>query len=225
MSAEQPPSTFSRIRKVASAVILVALIVVLLLFFKKPTPVAEPLSPAAVSENARSFQQKMSQIVQPAEDAADAPAEVRFTVAEIQAALVEGARQGAAPLSGAVGAPAPSGSAPAQSPSAQLPSGQEVTLQSTAPVVTFEGDVVRGQFQAQLAGQNVTVTVAGHLGSRDGYATFDPTEFKIGEMSIPVSLVNDQLQKKMVEQREQLKLPENIAGLRVENGQLVIQRK
>jgi hypothetical protein len=69
------------------------------------------------------------------------------------------------------------------------------------------------------------VTLAGHLGSQDGYVTFDPTEVKVGEMSIPVSLVNASLQKKLAEQREQLKLPDGIASLRVENGELVITQK
>ena len=47
----------------------------------------------------------------------------------------------------------------------------------------------------------------------------------MGEMSIPVSLVNSSLQKKLAEQRDQLKLPDGIAGLRVENGELVIMQK
>jgi len=44
-------------------------------------------------------------------------------------------------------------------------------------------------------------------------------------MSIPVSLINSVLQKKLAEQREQLKLPEGIASLRIENGELVITQK
>jgi hypothetical protein len=37
--------------------------------------------------------------------------------------------------------------------------------------------------------------------------------------------VNASLQKKLAEQREQLKLPDGIASLRVENGELVITQK
>ena len=55
--------------------------------------------------------------------------------------------------------------------------------------------------------------------------TFDPTEFKVGDLSIPVSLVNSALQKKLAEQHDQLKLPEGIASLRVENSELVITQK
>jgi hypothetical protein len=44
-------------------------------------------------------------------------------------------------------------------------------------------------------------------------------------MSIPVSLVNDALQKKLAEQRDQLKLPDYIGNVKIENGELVIQEK
>ena len=85
--------------------------------------------------------------------------------------------------------------------------------------------MARGQFLTQVAGKDIYVTLAGHLGSQDGYVTFDPTEFKVGDLSIPVSLVNSALQKKLTEQREQLKLPDGVASLRVENGELVITQK
>lgn len=226
--ADQAPSTFSKVRKIVSGILLVVLVVVIILFFKKPVPVAEPMSPAAVTENARSFQQKMTEFTQPAaSSSSDAPAEVHFTTEEIQAALIEATREGASPSGGALAAPAPSGSSGSAqpSPSATAPNGQQMTLQSEAPVVTFVGDTVRGQFQASLAGQPVTVTVAGHLGAADGYVTFDPTEFRIGDAPIPVSMVNAQLQKKIQEEHDKMKLPDGIAGLRVENGQLIITRK
>jgi hypothetical protein len=91
--------------------------------------------------------------------------------------------------------------------------------------VKLEDDIVKGQFQAEVAGQKVYVTVAGHLGAKDGYATFEPTEFRIGDMKIPVSMVNAQLQKKMSEQRDRMKLPDFISDVSVKNGELVIKRK
>jgi hypothetical protein len=91
--------------------------------------------------------------------------------------------------------------------------------------VSFDGDVAHGQFLTQIAGKDVWVTLSGHLGSKDGYATFDPTEFKVGDLNVPVSLVNDALQKKLNEQRDRLKLPENVGGMKVENGELVMTQK
>jgi hypothetical protein len=180
--------------------------------FRKPKPLAEPMPAAAIAVNAQSFQQKLSQLDPPAADPdssapASAPEEVRFTGDEVQAALVQ------------------SNSGPAAPPqSLQTPSGEQITLQS-APTVKLEDDIVKGQFQAEVAGQKVYVTVAGHLGAKDGYATFEPTEFRIGDMKIPVSMVNAQLQKKMSEQRDRMKLPDFISDVSVKNGELVIKRK
>ena len=91
--------------------------------------------------------------------------------------------------------------------------------------VSFEGDIVRGQFSTEVAGKQLYVTIGGHLGAREGYATFDPTEFKVGDLSVPVALVNDQLQKRLQEQRDRMKLPDFVGDLRVENGDLVIKEK
>ncbi len=91
--------------------------------------------------------------------------------------------------------------------------------------VNFEGDVARGQFVTQIAGKDVYVTLAGHLGSQNGYVTFDPTEFKVGDLSIPVALINPELQKKLAEQRDRMKLPDGVQGLHVENGELVATQK
>jgi hypothetical protein len=73
--------------------------------------------------------------------------------------------------------------------------------------VTMEGDIVHGRFLTEIAGKDVWVTISGHMGEKDGYATFDPTEFKVGDMNVPVSLVNPALQRKLAEERDRLKIP------------------
>jgi hypothetical protein len=98
-------------------------------------------------------------------------------------------------------------------------------MENAAPIVSFHDDLVTGQFTATVAGQQVYVTVSGHLGAKDGYVTFDPTNFEVGDLTVPVALVNPALQKKMQEQREQMKLPSFVGDLRVENGQLIIRPK
>jgi hypothetical protein len=40
-----------------------------------------------------------------------------------------------------------------------------------------------------------------------------------------VSLVNPTLQKKLAEQRDRMKLPDNVGSMKVENGELVMQQK
>ncbi len=93
--------------------------------------------------------------------------------------------------------------------------------------VSFSGDRVIGQFVTSLHGKDVYVTVAGKLGASDGYLTFQPAQLKIGDLPVPVSMLNTPLQNKLSEPetRARLKLPDYITDLRVEDGQLVVIEK
>jgi hypothetical protein len=142
---------------------------------------------------------------------------------ELSAALAQAA--GLLPTT----APAPA-NASSNSPTSSSPASGAMEFPGAVPnikdyQVSMDGDIVRGQFLTQIAGKDVYLTLAGHLGSKDGYATFDATEVKVGDLSVPASLVNDVLQKKLAEQRDQLKLPNNVKDLKVENGELVLVEK
>ncbi len=207
-----------KIDRIISVATLVTSLMALLLVLKKPAPVAQPQAAAAAVANAQSFQEKVQQLDQPKE-AGQPPAEVRLSSNEVSAALAQAAGQ--IPLAAA--AQTLSGlSSQGASPDAAVAPGQPEVKDYQ---VSFDGDVAHGQFLTQIAGKDVWVTLSGHLGSKDGYATFDPTEFKVGDLSVPVSLVNDALQKKLSEQRDRLKLPDNVGGMKVENGELVMTQK
>jgi hypothetical protein len=216
-------------RRIFSAVMLLGCVVTLYQLFSKPQPVAEPQSQDVAKANASSFDQKIERLETP-RSSSDAPAEVRFTSEEVSAEIAQSTSSPAAATTNPVSANAPAATTDAAKPVSTPPSSPDATIsqgqvQVKGYEVKLEGDVARGQFATQIAGKDVYVTLAGHLGSQDGYVTFDPTEFKVGELNIPVSLVNSALQKKLVEQREQLKLPQGIASLRVEDSQLVITQK
>ncbi|MFZ0860291.1 MAG: hypothetical protein WB781_06300 [Candidatus Sulfotelmatobacter sp.] len=215
-----------KLDRIISIATLVASLVAIILVLKKPAPVAHPQPPAAVAEHAQSFDQKMAEFQQAAQqspaggasdtskpDAGQAAspspkAEVHINSDEISAVLAQslGNVAGASSLS----------------PDSNL-GGAAPTIKDQQ--VSFDGDLVHGQFLTEIAGKDVWVTVSGHIGEKDGYATFDPTEFKVGDLSVPVSLVNPALQKKLAEQRDRLKLPDNVGAMKVENGQLVMQQK
>ena len=205
-----------RILSIATLLIAVAALVLAL---KKPQPVAPPQSPAAIAANAQSFQAKVSQLEQ-AQAQGQTGSEVHLTADEIGAAIA----QAAMPVLPAQGK-APGSAGPLADTSAVVAPGSVEAANLEEPIISFEGDIVRGQFVTEVAGKKTYVTVAGHLGSKDGYATFDPTEFKVGDLQVPVSLVNDALQKKMLEQQDRLKLPDFVSDVRVENGQLVVKQK
>jgi hypothetical protein len=197
-----------KIDRIISIATLLSSVVAIYLVIKRPQPVAQPQTPAVAAANAQSFQQKMDELEKPKDP--DLPlAEVHITSNEVSGVLAQAA--------GAIPQVAAGELAPSSEPGAM----PNILDQQ----VSFDGDQAHGQFLVNIAGKNVWVTVSGHLGSKDGYATFEPTEFKVGDLSVPVSLVNGPLQKQLAEQRDRLKLPNNVGGLKVENGELVLTQK
>jgi hypothetical protein len=208
-----------KLDRIISIATLTASVAALVLVLKKPEPVASPLAAPAVAANAQSFQSKIDQLEQ-ARSQGQSGAEVRLNAQEVAAAIAQ--------ASGALSSPGGSDGSnmPAADPGGSLTGdlgAGEATVKDYS--VNFEGDVAKGQFLTHIAGKDVWVTLEGHVGSKDGYATFDPTKIKLGDLEVPVSLVNRQLQKKLAEQRDRLKLPEDIGGIRVEKGEVVVSNK
>ncbi len=204
-------------KRIFTAVMLVGAAITVYQVMSKPQPVATPTSASAVKANAQAFDQKLEQLEAPRSPGV-APAEIHFTSDEVSAEVAQSV--GASPASPQTPT-TPVSSTPA-SPDQVVGAGE---VQVKGYQVKLEGGIAHGQFLTQVAGRDIYVTLAGHLGSQDGYVTFDPTEFKVGDLSIPVSLVNSALQKKLAEQRDALKLPEGVGSLRVGNGELVITQK
>ena len=213
-----------KIDRIISIATLIAAMVAIILVLKKPAPVAQPQAPAAIVEHAQSFDQKMADFQQAAQQAqpnapqpsaapdAAQPAslaskpEVRINSDEVSAVLAQALGAGASGLT----------------PNSNVGSGAPVIKDQQ---VSMDGDQVHGQFLTEIGGKDVWITISGHIGEKDGFATFDPTEFKVGDLNVPVSLVNPALQKKLAEQRDRLKLPDNVGNMKVENGELVMQGK
>jgi hypothetical protein len=203
-----------RIISIATLAAMVAIFLVL----RKPAPVVVQAPPAAAAAPAQSSGQPMEQREPPAQPAspvssasyAAAPAQAQ-TPSQNQPAVAASPQPKAQPRSGADGISA------LLSQAAQSAGGGELSPDSEVgdgepnikdQQVTYEGDLVHGRFLTEIAGKDVWVTISGHMGSKDGYATFEPTEFKVGDVSVPVSLINPSLQRKLAEQRDKLKLPE-----------------
>ena len=216
-----------KIDRIISIATLVASLVAIVLVLKKPAPVAPRQAPAAIAAHAESFDQKMAQFDQATQQApgsssetarpeaaqttspaaTNPKAEVHINSDEISAVLAQ-----------SLGTAGAAGLSPDSNVGGAAPTIKDQN-------VSFDGDVVHGQFLTEIAGKDVWITISGHVGEKDGYATFDPTEFKVGDLNVPVSLVNPTLQKKLAEERERLKLPDNVGSVKVDKGELVMQQK
>lgn len=206
-----------KLQRIISFATLAISILTLVLVLKRPAPVAPAVAPATAAADAQSFQEKVNQLAQP-KAPGQGESEVRMSSGEVSAALA----QAAGLLPATANAPTGTSGSSAASPAMQFP-GAVPNIKDYQ--VSMDGDTVRGQFLTQIAGKDVYLTLAGHLGSKDGYATFDATEVKVGDLSVPAALVNEVLQKKLAEQRDQFKLPDNVKDIKVENGELVFVEK
>jgi len=191
----------------------------LVMVLRKPAPVAVPVSAAATAANAQSFNEKVDRLVQPT-SAGQSGGEVRMSSGELTAAIAQAS--GMLPTAAALTPSAPSANSATPGGGPELP-GPVPNIKDYQ--LSMDGDLLRGQFLTQIGGKDVYLTLAGHLSAKDGYATFEATEAKVGDLSVPVSLVNEALQKKLAEQHDQLKLPNNVKDLKVENGEMVFVEK
>lgn len=222
-----------KIDRIISIATLVASLVAIVLVLKKPSPVAPSQAPAAIAEHAQSFDQKMAKFEEETQQA---------TQQSPSQSQPSGSSQSATNSASSSAAQNPKAEVHINSDEISAVLAQSLGNAGTAGItpnsnvgsgapnikdqkVDFDGDVVHGQFLTEIAGKDVWITISGHIGQKDGYATFDPTEFKVGDLNVPVSLVNPGLQKKLSEERDRLKLPDNVGNVKVQNSELVMQQK
>jgi hypothetical protein len=88
-------------------------------------------------------------------------------------------------------------------------------------------DRVKAYVLFDVHGKDMTLQLEGHLAAQDGYLRFEPLSGQIGSLPIPQSTLKSAVQRLMdsPENREKLKLPSQIADLRIENGEVVARYK
>ncbi len=146
---------------------------------------------------AKSFDEKIAQVEQAHQEST--PQEIRITEAELNSKLQQSIQ--AAP--------------PAGGPSLKAGS------------IHLEGNQMLGTFTVNVSGKDLYLTLGGTLGAQNGQLQFTPTEVKMGTLPVPVSVVESTLREKLnaPEMRDQMKLPESIKDVRIENGELVLVTK
>jgi hypothetical protein len=89
--------------------------------------------------------------------------------------------------------------------------------------VQMTDDLVKAYVVFDLHGKDMSLQLAGRLGSADGYLKFEPVSGRIGSLPIPQSSLQSAVQRLMAspENREKLRLPPEMSGLRIENGELI----
>lgn len=224
-------TTFSIIRKIFSWFVLTVLVLTLVLILKKSPAPDVANSPAA----AAAAQQKL--------DAADRaassgePAQVQLNSTELNSYLAENLQLAGSPAAGSNSANAATSPSPARTaiPAAGAPSIAGADPQTVAEAkstvkdvkIDLDGDLVKTWVVFTVHGADLSLELEGHLYTQDGYLRFDPVSGKIGSFPLPHSALQDAVQKMMEspENRDKLRLPDNVDNIEVENGQVVISYK
>jgi hypothetical protein len=206
-----------KLDRIISVATLAASLLAIVLVLKRPAPVAQPQTSAAAAEHT-STDQGSVQPQQTSAPSAGGPSASHTPQAgqpasqpgSVSANPKAGTQVNSDEISTAVAKMlGDTAGGSALSPDSNLGSG---TPDIKDQQVTMDGDTVHGKFLTEIAGKQVWVTISGHMGEKDGFATFDPTEFKVGDMDVPVSLVNPALQRKLAEERDRLKIPNSGAS-------------
>ncbi len=206
------------------------LIVLLLVLRKVPPPVVETNPQAAAR-----VEQKFEQVEQAV--SAGQPATMRMDQTELNSYLIShldiasNPGTNAAPSSGTPGATptAPEAGAAAMPAPTGTTADQIEQVKSAVKDVKVEliDDRARAYVVFDFHGKDMTLQLEGKLGAENGYLQFEPISGQIGSLPIPQSTLEAAVRRMMesAENREKLKLPDGMSGLKIENGEVVASYK
>jgi hypothetical protein len=116
---------------------------------------------------------------------------------------------------------------PDQDNEAAQPTLDEIQSDVKDVKVDMDGDLVKAYVVYNLHGKDVSLELDGHVGAKDGYLDFQPVAGKLGSMPLPASVLESAVEKMMAspENREKLRLPDDITDIQIVNGQAVLSYK
>jgi hypothetical protein len=220
-------SPYKIVYRILSYGALLALGLILGLILKKSPPPAVKYDPQA---SARA-EQKLAAAGQA--QAAGQPAQVQLDRTELNSFVQQNLQTGSSPAPASSGAPA--AAAPGSDNGGSSTNLNDETSQTIEQVqsevkdvkVDMDGDLVKAYVVFDFHGKDLSLELDGHLSSQDGYIKFDPVAGKLGSLPLPQSTLDAAVEKMMnsPENRERLKLPNDINDIHIENGQAVVSYK
>lgn len=142
--------------------------------------------------------------------------------------LLAGADSTNPPASGHVSR---AGSAPENDPpvaglnDATTKSVEEARSQVKDVKVDLVGDLVKAYVVFDFHGKDLSLSLSGHLSSGGGYLKFEPLSGALGSFPLPQSALESAVRRMMEspENREKLRLPDEVREVRVENSEVLIE--
>jgi hypothetical protein len=230
-----------KIYQVSTRISFAGLIVVILLVLHKSPAPNVATDPAA----AKRVEQKFAAADQA--KAAGQPAEVQMDRTELNSYLAQNLQlAGSAPTAPSTDAgpampaatiantstSAAPGNNPANDAMAALSSSDPQSIEQVQSSVKdvkvdMDGDLVKAYVVFDFHGRDMSLELDGHMGSQDGYVKFQPVAGKLGSLPLPQATLDAAVEKMMAspENREKLKLPNDISDIKIEGGKAVLSYK
>ncbi len=224
-----PSATFHRTAyRVLRWGALIALGLVLGLILRKSPPPIVAYDPGAAAR----VEQKFAAADQAKADGQ--PAQVQIDRTELNSFLQQNLQtSGSTQATAAAGAPIASGSnTPGAAPSGGFPTDDTATLDQVQSSVKdvkvdMDGDLVKAYVVFDFHCKDLSLELDGHLAAQDGYMKLVPVAGKLGSLPLPQATLDAAVDKLMSspENREKLKLPNDISDIHIQNGQAVVSYK
>ncbi len=131
----------------------------------------------------------------------------------------------ASPASSAATPANPASGPPANSEAA--PTLEEVQNSVKDVRVEMQGDLVKAYIIYNFHGEDLSLELDGHLRAENGYLKFDPVGGSLGSLPLPSSVLQSAAERlfESPENREKLKLPDNVTDIQIVDGQVVASYK
>lgn len=207
---------------------LACLILIILLALHKSPPPDVANDPAAAVRAEQKFA---------AADQAKAPgqtAQVQLDSTELNSYLAQNLQMQGAPQPSAASpavATSPATTVPstanANAPSESQPSLEEVQSSVRDVKVDMDGDLIKAYVLFNWHGEDLSLELDGHLATEGGYMKFEPVAGKLGSLPLPQSVLDSAVDQLMnsPENRDKLRLPDNVSDIQVQDGQAVLSYK
>jgi hypothetical protein len=231
------PALLKRMYRILSWSSLAGLVLTLGLVLRKSPAPEVNYDPAAAARVEKKFQAADQA------KAAGLPSQVQLDPTELNSYLTqnleleEQAPSGAVRSAAAAGRPGATaestpGGAPASNTATGVAGADQPTLeqvQSSVKDVKVDmyGDVVKAYVVFDFHGKDMSLELDGHLRSENGYLRFVPISGKLGSLPLPQSTLDSAVEKLMSspENREKLKLPDDVNDIQIVDGHAVISYK
>ncbi len=231
------PGIYKKLYLIVKWSTLAALVVTLILVLRKSPAPSIPYDANAGARAEQKFQAADQA------KAAGQPSQVQLDRSELNSYLAQNLQLEGKPVTSAGAPPAPSGTGVQSSAvsagaangdpaAAALSGGDQATLEQVQSTVKdvkidMDGDLVKAYVIFDYHGKDLSLELDGHLTSDNGYIKFEPVAGKLGSLPLPQSTLQAAVDKMMAspENREKLKLPEDISDIQIQDGQAVVKYK